>query len=128
MTAHKSFRELVAKMSPEAQSEIRKGTAAILAEMELADLREALQIRQVDLAKKLETTQAAISRLETTNQDPKISTLRNYALAIGGELEVSVKIADRHISLTNFTERRNISHRQTRRSPRRNRALVSSPA
>ena len=119
MAGHKPFRELVAKMSPEAQNEIRKGTAALLAEMELADLREALHIRQVDLAEKLETTQAAISRLETTNQDPKISTLRNYALAIGGELEVSVKIADRHISLKNFTNRRQISHK-------RNRALAPS--
>jgi transcriptional regulator with XRE-family HTH domain len=115
-------------MPPEAQSEIRKGTGAILAEMELAELREALQIRQVDLAKKLETTQAAISRLETTNQDPKISTLRNYALAIGGELQISVKIADRRISLTNFTERRNTVHRQIRRSTRRRKAPVSTHA
>ena len=128
MAGHRSFRELVSKMSPEAQSEIRKGTAAILAEMELADLREALHIRQVDLAKKLETTQAAISRLETTGQDPKISTLRNYAQAIGGELQVSVKIADRHISLTNFTGHRNASARQVRRGTRRNRALVPSHA
>lgn len=122
MAGHRSFRELVSKMSPEAQSEIRKGTAAILAKMELAELREALQIRQVDLAKKLETTQAAISRLETTNQDPKVSTLRNYAQAIGGELQISVKIADRHISLTNFTGRR--SGRQIRRSRRRSKAHV----
>lgn len=106
MAGHKPFRELVARMSPEAQREIRKGTDRILAEMELAELREALQIRQVDLAAKLETTQAAISRLEHNNQDPKISTLRKYAQAIGGELEVSVKLADRRISLMNFTQPR----------------------
>lgn len=35
-----------------------------LAEMELAELREALQVSQAELTKKLKVTQAAISRLE----------------------------------------------------------------
>lgn len=120
MAGHKPFRELVAKMSPEAQTEIRKGTADILAEMELAELREALQIRQVDLARKLETTQAAISRLENTNPDSKISTLQRYAQAIGGELEVSLKLSDRSIRLKNFVlhKKTNIRRRRgTRRKP-----------
>ena len=72
MAGHRSFSELVAKMPHKAQEEIKRGTSKILAEMELADLREALKIRQADLAQKLKTTQAAVSRLERRGKIPDL--------------------------------------------------------
>ena len=103
MAGHKPFRELVEKMSPKAQAEIERGTQTILAELELGELRRTLEVTQEDLARRLKTTQAALSRLETTNQNPKISTLEKYAEALGGELQVCVKLADqRTIRLKNL--------------------------
>jgi DNA-binding transcriptional regulator YiaG len=88
MTGHRSFSGLVEKMSPKAQREIKHGTAKILAEMELAELREALALRQADLARMLKTTQAAVSRLERRG-NVTIGSLRGYIEALGGRLELN---------------------------------------
>ena len=113
MAGHKPFHELVSKMSPDAQEKIKRGTARILAEIELRELRETLMVTQHDLAQRLKTTQAAISRLENTDQDPKVSTLRNYAKALGGELEVSVRLPDRTVRLANLLKQHKIAERET---------------
>jgi len=105
MSGHKPFSELVAKMSPKAQEKIKRGTAALLAEMEMAELRAALKIRQVQLADQLQTTQAAISRLEKDPQNTKISTLRRYVEGLGGEIEVRAVFPERSIRITNLTTR-----------------------
>ncbi len=88
MAGHRSFSGLVEKMSPKAQAEIKHGTAKILAEMELAELREALAIRQADLAQMLKTTQAAVSRLERRG-NVTIGSLKGYIEALGGRLELN---------------------------------------
>jgi DNA-binding transcriptional regulator YiaG len=88
MTGHRSFSGLVEKMSPKAQEEIKHGTAKILAEMELAELREALALRQADLARMLKTTQAAVSRLERRG-NVTIGSLKGYIEALGGRLELN---------------------------------------
>jgi DNA-binding transcriptional regulator YiaG len=88
MAGHRPFSELVGKMSPNAQEEITRGTTKILAEMELAELREALAIRQADLAQKLKTTQAAVSRLER-RRNVTLGSLSDYIEALGGRLELN---------------------------------------
>lgn len=88
MTGHRSFSGLVEKMLPKAQEEIKHGTAKILAEMELAELREALEVRQADLAQMLKTTQAAVSRLERRG-NVTIGSLSGYIEALGGRLELN---------------------------------------
>jgi predicted transcriptional regulator len=92
-------------MSPKAQEKIKRGTAALLAEMEMAELRAALKVRQVQLADQLQTTQAAISRLEKDPQNTKISTLRRYVEGLGGEIEVRAVFPERSIRITNLTTR-----------------------
>jgi len=98
MTGHRSFSELVAKMPLKAQAEIKRGTARILAEMELAELREALAIRQADLAEKLKTTQAAVSRLERRG-NMTIGSLKGYIEALGGKLEVNAILPGRTVKI-----------------------------
>lgn len=88
MAGHRSFSELIVKMPRKAQEEIKRGTAKILAEMELAELREALAIRQTDLAQKLKTTQAAVSRLERRG-NITVGSLKGYIEALGGRLELN---------------------------------------
>ena len=98
---HKPFSELMAKMSPGAQKRSRALTNKILAEMELRDLREALEITQITLAKRLKTTQAAVSRLEN-RPHMFVSTLGDYVEALGGKIEVHAVLPDRTVGLTHF--------------------------
>ncbi|HEX6506525.1 MAG TPA: helix-turn-helix transcriptional regulator [Chloroflexota bacterium] len=60
----------------------------------LADLRESLNVSQTELAKALEVSQANISRIEH-EPDLKFSTAERYVAALGGELEVRVRLPDR---------------------------------
>lgn len=96
--AYKPFSELIAKMRPKAQEEIKRGTAKILAEMELAELREALGIRQADLAHKLKTTQAAVSRFERRG-NVTIGSLKDYIEALGGKVELTAVLPDRTVKI-----------------------------
>jgi len=107
MAGHRPFSELVAKMSPEAQEKIKRGKVKILAEMELAELREALAVRQADLAQKLNTTQAAVSRLERRG-NVTIGSLRDYIEALGGRLELNAVIPGHTVKITHaFKENAN---------------------
>ena len=99
MTGHRSFSELVAKMPLKSQAEIKRGTSRILAQMELAELREALAIRQADLARKLKTTQAAVSRLERRG-NVTIGSLRGYIEALGGKLELNAIFPSRTVKIS----------------------------
>ncbi len=56
----------------------------------LSDLRRLLQLMQNDVAERLGVRQTAVSRFETRN-DILLSSLRDYASVLGGELEVSIR-------------------------------------
>lgn len=98
MAGHRPFSELLAKMSPKAQEKIKRGSAKILAEMELADLREALSVRQIELAERLQTTQAAVSRLERRG-NVTLASLNDYVEALGGKLELSAVLPGRTVKI-----------------------------
>jgi len=63
--------------------------------MGLAALRQAAELTQVELARRLGVTQAAISRIEQPH-DLLLSTLNAYLGAIGGRASVIVTFADGH--------------------------------
>jgi hypothetical protein len=88
-------------MTREQQARARTLAMRDLREMELRDLREALKITQVTLAKKLKTTQAAVSRLEK-RPGMLVNTLGDYVEALGGRIEVRAVLPDRTVSLTQF--------------------------
>ena len=106
MAGHKPFSELISKMSREAREEIKRGTAQILSEMEMAELRDALKIRQAELCQQAHTTPAAISRLEKAPQNTKISTLQRYVEGLGGQIEVRAVFRDRVVKLTHLATTR----------------------
>jgi len=83
----RNFRELEAKMSPEARERANKRAAQILAEMPLQQLRNAREMTQTRLAELLEMDQGNVSKLEQRT-DMYLSTLRSYVQALGGELEI----------------------------------------
>jgi DNA-binding XRE family transcriptional regulator len=63
--------------------------------MGLAALRQAAELTQAELARRLGVTQAAISRIEQPH-DLLLSTLNSYLADIGGRASVIVTFADGH--------------------------------
>jgi DNA-binding XRE family transcriptional regulator len=100
-----------------------------LRELELRDLREALRVTQVALAKKLKITQAAVSRLEK-RPGMLVNTLRDYVEALGGKIEVRAVLPDRTVGLTQFFRKKPVAARlgkkATKRRPGRNRAVLQA--
>lgn len=74
---------------------IRQAQAAIDG-VKLAELRQAKKLTQKQMAKRLRIDQSNISRIERGGFDSvEIRTLRRYAEALGGELEIRVNIDKR---------------------------------
>jgi DNA-binding transcriptional regulator YiaG len=63
--------------------------------MGLAALRQAARLTQVELARRMGVTQAAVSRMEQPH-DLLLSTLSAYLEAVGGHASVVVRFADGH--------------------------------
>ena len=64
-----------------------------MADMPLAELRQARQVTQQQLAEALKIKQASVSKMESRT-DMYISTMRKYIQAMGGELEIVAKFPD----------------------------------
>jgi DNA-binding transcriptional regulator YiaG len=71
--------------------------------MGLAALRQAAELTQVELARRMGVTQAAISRMEQPH-DLLLSTLNAYLQAIGGTARMIVSFADGHEATLNLAE------------------------
>ena len=63
--------------------------------MGLAALRQAAELTQAELARRLGVTQAAINRIEQPH-DLLLSTLNSYLADIGGRASIIVTFADGH--------------------------------
>ena len=99
----KKFSELRAGMTEERRERNAERAAAILAAINLAELRGALGITQEALAERLSITQPNVSRLERRH-DMLISTLREVVAALGGELHLSAVFPDGAVELAQFEE------------------------
>jgi DNA-binding XRE family transcriptional regulator len=73
----KNFNSLRAKMSPAAQERAHRLAAKYRSGMALDELRQALDMTQVHLAKILRVNQAAISKIER-RADMYVSTLHGF--------------------------------------------------
>lgn len=100
----KKFRDLVLRtMTVEQRARAAERAKAMLMEMNLAELRKARQLSQLEMAKKLKTTQSSISRLEH-QADMYLSTLREYVEASGGRLDLIARYRDTEIRLNQFAD------------------------
>jgi predicted transcriptional regulator len=88
-----------ARLSSDAQARVEERARAEIAQLTLKELRQDLALTQVELAKAADMTQSELSRLEA-RADHRISTLRRYVEALGGELEISAIIGKRRVKLT----------------------------
>jgi transcriptional regulator with XRE-family HTH domain len=67
----------------------------------LQELRQAYKMSQEDLAERLSTQQANISRMERRT-DMYISTLRSYIEAMGGELDIVARFPEGEVHISQF--------------------------
>ena len=99
MTVH-TWQEIKAKkFSPDQLQQIDNAVEQELLEMDLRALREAAGLTQEELAQRVAITQSQLSKLER-REDHRISTVRRYVAALGGELEIVAVVDGKRILLT----------------------------
>jgi DNA-binding transcriptional regulator YiaG len=87
--------EIMRKLSPAERKKVEDRAAEINAkEMSLCDLRKALKLTQVRVAKRLGITQDSVSRLEKRS-DLLLSTQRKTVKAMGGDVRIVAEFPDR---------------------------------
>lgn len=70
-------------------AEYREQLEAELLAYQLAELRKEMGIDQTELGKRVGMTQAGVSKFERS-ADPKISTLRKFARALGADIHIEI--------------------------------------
>jgi DNA-binding XRE family transcriptional regulator len=99
MKTHKWTDVKKAMFSPERIAKMEREAAAEVLEMNLGQLRAATGLTQVDMAAKLEAVQSQLSKIEKEGSDHKLSTLRRYVHALGGELKVQAVVGGKTVDL-----------------------------
>jgi DNA-binding transcriptional regulator YiaG len=103
MPEAKNFKELQARMSPEAQARSAARARETLANMPFEKLRAARQITQTHLAELLCIKQASVSKMERRT-DMYIGTLARFIEAMGGQLEIRANFPDGSVRITQFSQ------------------------
>ena len=99
----KNFKSLRAKMSSTAQERSRLLAGNYRSGMALDELRQALEMTQVHLAKILGVNQAAVSKLER-RADMYVTTLQDFVKAMGGELKIIAKFPEGTVEISQFED------------------------
>lgn len=90
-----SLRHIVDRLPEgERKSIVRRTHELIAEELSLQELRKAMTVTQVQVAKSLGKRQDEVSRIEQRG-DLLLSTLRDYIQSLGGELELLCTFKDR---------------------------------
>ena len=99
---HRTYDEVVASFTPERRARIESLTNEALAEVvayTLGELRRHRDLTQVELARRLDCSQASISGMENA-ADNLVSTLRAVVEAMGGRLDIAAVFGHERIPLT----------------------------
>lgn len=87
-----TLKELMAKQSAESQECITEKVEILRQAVALNMLREELNLSQAELASAMGVKQPTIAKMEQADNDPRLSTLKRYVTALGGELSIDVKL------------------------------------
>jgi transcriptional regulator with XRE-family HTH domain len=98
MTARKWADIRAQRFSEEELRQLDQEVESELLEMDLRTLREAVGLTQGELAQRVEITQSQLSKMER-REDHRISTLRRYVEALGGNLEICAVLNGKRIKL-----------------------------
>ena len=83
-----SFRRRAQERDENYAERMDEAALEIHLEMEIRRLRKAQKLTQADLAEKMHTKQASVSRLEKDVANVKLHTLIKLAMALGKRLEI----------------------------------------
>lgn len=84
--------ELLAKRSPESLARIEERVDELRRSIVLSQLREELNISQTELASLMGVKQPTLAKIEQPDNDPRLSTLKRYVVALGGELTIDITL------------------------------------
>ena len=84
--------ELLAKRSPESLARIEERVDELRRSIVLSQLREELNISQTELASLMGVKQPTLAKIELPGNDPRLSTLKRYVAALGGELTIDITL------------------------------------
>ena len=87
-----TYKELLAKQSPESQQRIKDKVEASRQKVVLSQLREELSMSQTELAQAIGVSQPTIAKMERPENAPRLSTLKRYVAALGGELSINITL------------------------------------
>lgn len=87
-----TYKELLAKESPEMQARVAERVEEASLRIALSMLRDELNISQTELAAMMGIKQPSVARMEQPDNDPRLSTLKRYVQALGGELSLDVTL------------------------------------
>ncbi len=88
-----------ARLTPNAEAKVARRAADEIQKATLRELRQDLDWTQAELASAADMTQSELSRLES-RADHRISTLRRYIEALGGEIEITAVLGKKRVKLT----------------------------
>lgn len=103
MTGRHPFKKLIEDFSPEQQTRVAKRIARLKGDMALAELRQARQQSQQDIARTLNVKQPTVAKREKRT-DMYVSNLRRYIEALGGSLEITATFPEGRVNITNFSD------------------------
>jgi len=103
MAGRKSFAKLREAMTPESRERAHQKALKLRDEMDLAEIRNAMQLSQEELASALKIGQASVAKLEKRT-DMYLSTLRRFIEAMGGELDIVARFPDHSIPIKTFSQ------------------------
>jgi DNA-binding transcriptional regulator YiaG len=102
MAKARNFKELEAKMTPEARERVAARVKETLENVSLDQLRAARELTQEHLAELLHIKQASVSKMERRT-DMYIGTLSKFIEAMGGRLEIRANFPDGAVCITQFS-------------------------
>ena len=87
-----TLKVLMAIQRPDSQLHITSEASEIRQSVALNLLREELQMSQTEMAAAMGVKQPTIAKMEQADNDPRLSTLKRYIAALGGELSINVTL------------------------------------
>lgn len=87
-----TLKELMAQQSAESQERIAAKVEVMRRIVALNQLREELNVSQTELAEAMGVKQPTVAKIEQPGNDPRLSTLRRYVSALGGEMSIDVTL------------------------------------
>ncbi|OBW95675.1 helix-turn-helix domain-containing protein [Gallibacterium salpingitidis] len=86
------FRDLMNNLPAEKQAKVKEMADEMRMELQLYRIREELELSQKQMAEALNISQPSVVALEKRGNDIKLSSIKRYVEAMGGALNLSIKL------------------------------------